>query len=170
MTLFEEAPYRVATPDDPYARVTLRSSTKQAIQDAAPKDANGNFIDPNTGQSIPADGPFHYGHKPGFEYWRNRDLAQQQGWSRDQFIEFHVDVAAALLEAGADVNRGNRFGNGPLFVAVFNSRGRGEMIELLRSHGANPHATNATGQTPAGLSRLIANYDVSQFFADLNRD
>jgi uncharacterized protein len=84
--------------------------------------------------------------------------------------ELHVDAAAALLEAGADVNRRNRFGNGPLFVAVFNSRGRGEMIELLRSRGADPHAANSRGQTPVGLSRLIANYDVSQFFADLGPD
>jgi uncharacterized protein len=84
--------------------------------------------------------------------------------------EFRVDVAAVLLEAGADVNRRNRFGNGPLFVAVFSSRGQGEMIKLLRSHGADPHAANASGQTPLGLSRLIANYDVSQFFADLDSD
>jgi uncharacterized protein len=81
--------------------------------------------------------------------------------------QFHVDVAAALLKAGADVNRRNRFGNGPLFVAVFNSRGRGEMIKLLRSSGADPLAANASGQTPVGLARLIANYDVAQFFADL---
>jgi ankyrin repeat protein len=81
--------------------------------------------------------------------------------------QFHVDVAAALLEAGADVNQRNRFGNGPLFVAVFNSRGRGEMIELLRLSGADPYAVNTSGQTPVGLSRLIANYDVAQFFADV---
>jgi uncharacterized protein len=81
--------------------------------------------------------------------------------------EFHVDVAEALLEAGADANRQNRFGNGPLFVAVFNSNGRGRMIELLRSHGADPFAANSSGQTPVGLARLIANYNVSRFFGDL---
>lgn len=81
--------------------------------------------------------------------------------------EFHVDVAEALLEAGADANRQNRFGNGPLFVAVFNSNGRGRMIELLRSHGADPYAANSSGQTPVGLARLIANYNVSRFFEDL---
>jgi ankyrin repeat protein len=81
--------------------------------------------------------------------------------------QFHVDVAAALLEAGADVNRQNRFGNSPLSIAVFNSRGRGEMIGLLRSCGADPFAANTSGQTPIGLSRLIANYDVAQFFADV---
>jgi ankyrin repeat protein len=84
--------------------------------------------------------------------------------------QFRVDVAAALLEAGADVNQRNRFGNGALFTAVFNSRGRGEMIKLLRLHGADPHTANASGQTPLGLSRLIANYDVCQFFADLDLD
>jgi hypothetical protein len=52
---------------DPAAtRVGLRVGTKQAIQDAAPKTADGDFIDPNTGQVIPKDGPFDYGHKPGY--------------------------------------------------------------------------------------------------------
>jgi ankyrin repeat protein len=81
--------------------------------------------------------------------------------------EFQVEAALMLLEAGADVDFQNRFGNSPLFVAVFNSRGRGEMINLLRSRGANPFLENASSQTPFGLSRLIANYEVSQFFADL---
>jgi hypothetical protein len=35
-TLFGAEPYRVAVPDDPYARATLRESTKQAIRNAAP--------------------------------------------------------------------------------------------------------------------------------------
>ncbi|MFC8275683.1 HNH/ENDO VII family nuclease [Streptomyces sp. NPDC057271] len=74
--------------DKRYARVSLHASTKAAIRSAAPKDANGNFIDPNTGQIIPARGPFHYGHKPGFEYWRSRDMAAAKGWTREQFIAY----------------------------------------------------------------------------------
>jgi ankyrin repeat protein len=61
----------------------------------------------------------------------------------------------------------NSYGNTPLFTAVFNSRGLGELIKLLRHHGADPWHPNNTGQTPTGLARLIANYDVAQFFADL---
>jgi uncharacterized protein len=80
----------------------------------------------------------------------------------------YVDAVSALLAAGADVNRRNRFGNGPLFTAVFNSRGRGEIIALLRARGADPYAANAQGQTPIGLARLIANYDVARFFADID--
>ncbi|MFJ5120885.1 GH-E family nuclease [Kitasatospora sp. NPDC088548] len=81
-----------------YARVTLRSSTKTAIQGAAPRDVDGNFIDPNTGQIIPASGPFHYGHKPGFEYWRSRDMAAANGWTRDQFIEYENDPSHYQIE------------------------------------------------------------------------
>ena len=81
-------------------------------------------------------------------------LAAQEGSLR---------VARLLLDAGADVDAPNAAGNTPLFVAVFNSRGRGDMIELLRARGADRLATNKAGQTPTGLSRLIANYDVRRF-------
>ncbi|MDA0632516.1 GH-E family nuclease [Nonomuraea sp. MCN248] len=73
-------------PDSRYDRVSLWEKTKRAIQGAAPTDANGDFIDPNTGQIIPKGGPFHYGHKPGHEYWRARDLAREKGLSREEFI------------------------------------------------------------------------------------
>ncbi|MFF9000639.1 ankyrin repeat domain-containing protein [Streptomyces achromogenes] len=81
--------------------------------------------------------------------------------------EGHAGVAQVLLDAGAEVDRRNRFGNTALFVAVFNSRGRGDVISLLRERGADPMAENSSGQTPLGLARLIANFDVAQYFADL---
>ncbi|MFF9362381.1 ankyrin repeat domain-containing protein [Streptomyces griseoluteus] len=81
--------------------------------------------------------------------------------------EGHVDAAQALLDAGAEIDQKNKFGNTALFVAVFNSRGRGDLISLLRERGADPMAENASGQTPLGLARLIANFDVAQYFADL---
>ncbi|WP_410597206.1 ankyrin repeat domain-containing protein [Amycolatopsis sp. lyj-23] len=85
-------------------------------------------------------------------------LAAQQG---------NAEVAEVLLEAGAIVDAVNRYGNTPLFVAVFNSNGRGNLIQLLRRHGADPRKVNGSGQNPVGLARLIANYDVKQFFDDV---
>jgi uncharacterized protein len=76
-------------------------------------------------------------------------------------------VAEFLLDAGADVDATNVYGNTLLFVAVFNSRGRGDVIELLRARDASPFHVNNAGQTPVGLARLIGSYDVSRFFADL---
>ena len=59
------------------------------------------------------------------------------------------------------------FGNTPLSMAVFESEGRGDLILLLRDHGADPLHVNEAGQTPVGLARLIASHDVAKFFTDL---
>lgn len=97
------------------------------------------------------------------------DAQDKQGFTPLHFacLEYSVATAFALLDGGASVDVENRFGNTPLSVAVFESRGRGELIELLRSHGADPLHANKSGQTPVGLARLIGNYDVAQFFEDL---
>lgn len=81
--------------------------------------------------------------------------------------QYSVAAASALLNAGASVDAENAFGNTPLFIAVFNSNGRGDLIELLRSRGADPLHANTSGQTPAGLARLIGNYDVARYFEDV---
>jgi ankyrin repeat protein len=81
--------------------------------------------------------------------------------------EGQLGAAQLLLDAGAEVDQRNKFGNTALFVAVFNSRGLGDLISLLRERGADPMAENASGQTPFGLAHLIANFDVAQYFADL---
>jgi ankyrin repeat protein len=81
--------------------------------------------------------------------------------------EGSLDAARALLDHGAEIDRTNATGNTPLFVAVFNSKGQGDMVALLRECGGDPLKVNSSGQTPVGLSRLIGNYDVAQFFADL---
>ena len=57
--------------------------------------------------------------------------------------------------------------NTPLIKAVFECKGSGDTIKLLRARGANPLSENKHGQTPVGLARLIANYNVQQFFEDL---
>jgi ankyrin repeat protein len=51
----------------------------------------------------------------------------------------------------------------PLSHAVFESRGRGEMIRLLLSFGADKALKNKHGVSPENLARTIANYDVSIF-------
>ncbi|GAA4174173.1 GH-E family nuclease [Gryllotalpicola koreensis] len=74
---------------DPAAtRVKLRNSTKLAIQGNAPKTASGDYIDPNTGEPVPKEGPFDYGHVPGYEWWRTQQIARGSGWSRRDVIEY----------------------------------------------------------------------------------
>ena len=98
------------------------------------------------------------------------NLQDNEGFAPLHFAaqQQNVEVARVLLEHGAVVDAVNKFGNTPLFVAVFNSRGDGRMIVLLRSAGADPFKANAHGHSPVSLARKIANYDVAQFFRDLD--
>lgn len=97
------------------------------------------------------------------------NAADRDGFTPLHFAaqEYSVNSARLLLNAGAVVDQQNKFGNSPLWTAAYNSRSRGEMIDLLRSKGADPHLLNTSGKTPVGLARLIGNYDVKQFFDDL---
>lgn len=97
------------------------------------------------------------------------DAQDKQGFAPLHFAaqQYSVAAAIALLDGGAFVDVENKFGNTPLFVAVFNSRGRGELIQVLRSRGADPLHANSAGQTPVGLARLIGNYDIARFFEDV---
>jgi uncharacterized protein len=97
------------------------------------------------------------------------DVADGQGFTPLHLAaqQYAVRAAGALIRLGATVDAVNSFGNTPLFVAVFNSNGRGDMIELLRSNGADPLRVNSSGQTPIGLANLIGNYDVAQYFRDV---
>ena len=91
------------------------------------------------------------------------------GWTPLHFAAQAVSpgVTEALLGAGAQTELKDCFGNTALSTAVFQSRGDGSVIQLLRRAGADPHAANSSGVTPLSLARTIANFDVRQFFTDL---
>jgi len=91
------------------------------------------------------------------------------GWTALQFAAQSRSAACtrALLAAGARVDLPDSHGNTPLSTAVFNSRGDGAVIVLLREAGADPRAANKHGVSPVKLARTVANYDVARFFADV---
>ncbi len=78
-----------------------------------------------------------------------------------------LGVAELLFSRGAVVDPADGHGNTPLWTAVFSSKGDGALIRLLRSHGADPYIANHYGKTPIEAARLIGNFDVAQYFADL---
>jgi ankyrin repeat protein len=78
--------------------------------------------------------------------------------------EYRPAVVAALLDQGAEIDATDKHGNTPLWTAVFNSRGRGDVIRLLLARGADARHVNHHGATPIGLAQEIANFDVRQYF------
>jgi ankyrin repeat protein len=78
--------------------------------------------------------------------------------------EFKIAAATILLAEGANPNAQDNEGNTPLFRAVFDSRGRGEMIRQLLAAGADKRIINHYGISPEKLAMTIANYDVAKFF------
>jgi len=78
--------------------------------------------------------------------------------------EYDPRITAVLLENGAEVDPQDTYGNTPLSEAVFNSRGRGEVIELLLENGADRNIKNKSGVSPLDLARMIDNFNVKQFF------
>jgi len=79
-------------------RVALRVDTKAKIRETAPKTADGDYLDPYTGQVIPREGPFHYGHKPGFEWKCTAAKARVEGWTREQLIKYENDPTHYQIE------------------------------------------------------------------------
>lgn len=93
-------------------------------------------------------------------------LGDRMGWTALHFSarDHTVHVAEILLDAGCPVDIEDKFGNTPLSTAVFESRGRGEMITLLLKRGADRYKENKAGVSPKGLAESIANYNVRQWF------
>ncbi len=77
--------------------------------------------------------------------------------------EYHLEVAGLLIKHGANVDAQDVHGNTPLSNAVFYSRGRGDLIKLLLSSGADKALKNRHGISPEDLADTIANFNVRQF-------
>ncbi|MGA9760894.1 MAG: HNH/ENDO VII family nuclease [Gaiellaceae bacterium] len=81
------------------ARVKLRKATRAAIIRRAKKNANGDFLDPNTGEIIPRNGPFDIGHTKKNEYRRVKQRAIKEGWTRQEFIEYENNPSHYQIES-----------------------------------------------------------------------
>lgn len=99
---------------------------------------------------------------------KNADLnvPDYLGWSPLHYAaqQHRLEVANILIKAGANINSIDSYGNNILWRAVFESKGRGDMINLLSSNGADPNQQNNKGISPLKLANTISNYDVKKFF------
>jgi ankyrin repeat protein len=94
------------------------------------------------------------------------NLKDRDGYTALHFAaqDYQIDAAKLLLSAAVEIDSRDAYGNSPLWRAVFNSFGRGEMISMLLSAGASRDLENDSGVSPFGLAQTIGNYDAKQFF------
>ena len=88
---------RVVTADDLLRRPNLWATTRADIREAAPKTADGDFIDPNTGKTVPS-AVAQYGHKPGYEWRCIKARALSEGWTVQVLIDYFNDPRIYQME------------------------------------------------------------------------
>jgi len=96
----------------------------------------------------------------------NVNEVDERNWSALHFAAQNYDPLAAkiLIEAGADLNSSDNYGNTIISTAVLNSAGRGEVITLLINYGADADIKNKSGISALDLAKTISNYNVLQYF------
>ena len=80
------------------SRVTRSPDTDKQIFANAERDAQGNFIDANTKQSIPPGAKHHVGHKPGNEWRCTQAKAIKYNWTRQQVFDYENDPSRYQIE------------------------------------------------------------------------
>ncbi|WP_428533084.1 ankyrin repeat domain-containing protein [Propionicimonas sp.] len=70
-------------------------------------------------------------------------------------LQIHGSAARALLQAGAEVDPQDGYGDTPLWRAIFNSRGEDETVSILLAVGADPDICNASGVSPRALAERL---------------
>jgi ankyrin repeat protein len=91
----------------------------------------------------------------------------KSGWTALHFAvqEWRPEIVRKLINAGAPVDAQDRDGNTPLMRAVFESKGRGDIIRMLLDAGADQTRTNKSGVSADKLARTISNYDVAKYLS-----
>ncbi|MBN8671475.1 MAG: hypothetical protein J0L80_12360 [Chitinophagales bacterium] len=67
-------------------------------------------------------------------------------------------MAEACINAGADPNIDDIYGNNCLWTAVFNAKGKYEIVELYKKSGANVNSRNNAGRSPLDFAQQINDY------------
>ena len=102
------------------------------------------------------------------QHGANPDARDKSLWSPLHFAAqgYWSEVAELLLKHGANVDARDNNGNTPLWRAVFASRGRGDVIKVLLSAGADRKLKNNHNVSPLDLANTIATHDMKPFLAD----
>ena len=87
-------------------RPYIRKSTREIVESKALKNADGKFLDANT--EIVIEGKYDLGHVTGHEFWREKQIAMQKGWTQKQFNDYMNNPDFYRIE-DPHLNRSHKF-------------------------------------------------------------
>ena len=96
------------------------------------------------------------------EHNADLNLQEHHGFSALHFAaqNYDKDATEILLQNNCQVDTQDQHGNTPLSTAVYFSQGRGSVIGLLLSSGANKDIKNKSDISAFDLAKTISNFDV----------
>lgn len=86
-------------------RPYIRKSTKEGVPEL-PKGADGRYIDPRDGKSF--DGNPDLGHKPGHEFWREKQKTESEGLTQKQFND-RMNDSKLYQRENPSLNRSHKY-------------------------------------------------------------
>ncbi|AZQ43017.1 ankyrin repeat domain-containing protein [Nonlabens ponticola] len=81
-------------------------------------------------------------------------------------LEMRTGAALLLLNNHADPNLMDEHDNGPLWVALMNSKGNFDLVKLLIEHGADPEIENLYERTPEDLAETLYKKELDELLED----
>ncbi len=90
-------------------------------------------------------------------------------WTALHFAVQNFDILAVeiLVANGAEINAQDEFGNSVIWRAVFNSKGRGDVLIYLVRNGADVTLKNKSGTSALDLANRISNYEIAPFLSPI---
>lgn len=73
---------------------------------------------------------------------------------------FNLEIAELLLQKKAQINIIDKYGNNPLWVAVFNAHGDYRMVKLFLKYNANIQNKNRANRSPLDFAKQINDLDL----------
>ena len=74
------------------------------------------------------------------------------------------DLAELLLEKGANVNIVDKYGNGALWVALFNAAKDYSLVKKILEKGGDPHHKNKVGKSPFDMAVTRKEDEIIRYF------
>lgn len=79
-------------------------------------------------------------------------------------------VANEILNGGGDLSICDEHGNEPLWTAVFNAKGKYDLVKLYMKYNANPGHKNTYGKSPLDFAQQINDAELVSILTGKNLD